>query len=73
LFPALSLGHFFGTSPKFWINLQKLYELCAAEDKSKKTIEDLPTLTKRTRKQKNHLEDDARMQHAILIVLTLFK
>ena len=24
---ALRLGHFFGTSPEFWLNLQKLYEL----------------------------------------------
>ena len=24
---ALRLGHFFGTSPEFWMNLQKLYEL----------------------------------------------
>ena len=24
---ALRLGHFFGTSAKFWLNLQNLYEL----------------------------------------------
>src|SRR4030088_1298522 len=24
---ALRLGHFFGTSPEFWLNLQKIYEL----------------------------------------------
>jgi addiction module HigA family antidote len=24
---ALRLGHWFGTSPEFWINLQKTYEL----------------------------------------------
>jgi addiction module HigA family antidote len=24
---ALRLGHGFGTSPEFWLNLQKLYEL----------------------------------------------
>lgn len=24
---ALRLGHWFGTSPGFWLNLQKLYEL----------------------------------------------
>lgn len=24
---ALRLGHFFDTSPEFWLNLQKLYEL----------------------------------------------
>lgn len=26
---ALRLGHWFGTSPEFWLNLQKLYELRA--------------------------------------------
>jgi addiction module HigA family antidote len=28
---ALRLGHWFGTSAEFWLNLQKLYELRAAE------------------------------------------
>jgi addiction module HigA family antidote len=28
---ALRLGHFFGTSPEFWLNLQKLYELRLAD------------------------------------------
>ena len=31
---ALRLGHFFGTSPEFWLNLQKLYELRLAERES---------------------------------------
>ena len=30
---ALRLGHFFGTSAEFWLNLQKLYELRVAERK----------------------------------------
>jgi addiction module HigA family antidote len=47
---ALRLGHFFGTSPEFWMNLQKLYELRLAENKSGRTIKDLPTLTKRGRR-----------------------
>ena len=34
---ALRLGHFFGTSPEFWMNLQKLYELRLAENKSGET------------------------------------
>ena len=34
---ALRLGHFFGTSPEFWLNLQKLYELRLAEQKSGET------------------------------------
>jgi addiction module HigA family antidote len=41
---ALRLGHFFGTSAEFWMNLQKLYELRLAEEKSGETIRDLPTL-----------------------------
>jgi len=28
---ALRLGHFFGTSPKIWLNLQCLYDLRLAE------------------------------------------
>ena len=28
---ALRLGHWFGTSPRFWMNLQQLYELRRAE------------------------------------------
>lgn len=31
---ALRLGHFFSTSAEFWLNLQKLYELRLAEEKS---------------------------------------
>ena len=42
---ALRLAHFFGTSAEFWLNLQKLYELRLAEEKSGQTIKALPTLT----------------------------
>lgn len=45
---ALRLGHFFGTSPEFWMNLQKLYDLRLAESKSGKIIKELPTLVKIT-------------------------
>ena len=48
---ALRLGHFFGTSAEFWMNLQKLYELRLAENKSGKTIKHLPTLTRQMGKQ----------------------
>ena len=48
---ALRLGHFFGTSPEFWMNLQKLYELRLAEQKSGETIKGLPTLVKTMKKQ----------------------
>lgn len=43
---ALRLGHFFGTSPEFWLNLQSLYELRLAERKAGKSIRVLPTLKK---------------------------
>jgi addiction module HigA family antidote len=36
---ALRLGHFFGTSAEFWMNLQKLYELRIAEQETGNTIE----------------------------------
>ena len=41
---ALRLAHFFGTSPEFWLNLQKLYELRIAEERSGRAIKKLPTL-----------------------------
>jgi addiction module HigA family antidote len=41
---ALRLGHFFGTTPEFWLNLQSLYELRLAQEKAGKKINDLPTL-----------------------------
>jgi addiction module HigA family antidote len=41
---ALRLGHFFGTSAEFWLNLQSLYELRLAQQKTGKSINSLPTL-----------------------------
>jgi addiction module HigA family antidote len=41
---ALRLGHFFGTSPEFWLNLQSIYEIRLAQQKSGKAIKSLPTL-----------------------------
>lgn len=46
---ALRLGHFFGTSAEFWLNLQTLYELRVAEQRAGKTIKTLPTLKRRKR------------------------
>ena len=43
---ALRLGHFFGTSAQFWLNLQSLYDLRLAEQKAGKSIRILPTLKK---------------------------
>jgi len=44
---ALRLGHFFGTSAQFWLNLQSLYDLRRAEQKSGKSIKELPRLSRR--------------------------
>jgi antitoxin HigA-1 len=44
---ALRLGHFFGTSAQFWLNLQSLYELHLAEERAGKSIKGLPTLKRR--------------------------
>jgi addiction module HigA family antidote len=41
---ALRLGHLFGTSAEFWLNLQKLYELRIAERESGADIKQLPRL-----------------------------
>ncbi|MGA2537902.1 MAG: HigA family addiction module antitoxin [Terracidiphilus sp.] len=41
---ALRLGHFFGTSAEFWLNLQSLYELRIAEKNAGKAIRALPRL-----------------------------
>ena len=41
---ALRIAHFFGTSAQFWLNLQSLYELRLAKQKSGKAINALPKL-----------------------------
>jgi addiction module HigA family antidote len=46
---ALRLGHFFGTTPQFWLNLQALYELRLAEQKAGKAIKALPRLKRQRR------------------------
>jgi addiction module HigA family antidote len=57
---ALRLGHFFGTSPEFWLNLQKLYELRLAEQKIGETIKDLPTLPKPLKTQSQDSQAQSR-------------
>ena len=42
--PALRLGHFFGTTPEFWMNLQMMYELRGAQRATGQVIQGLPTL-----------------------------
>jgi len=44
---ALRLGHYFGRSAEFWLNLRSFYELRLAEKKAWKSIKLLPTLKKR--------------------------
>jgi antitoxin HigA-1 len=44
---ALRLGHWFGTSLEFWLNLQKLYELRLAREEVGDRVERLPKLTER--------------------------
>jgi addiction module HigA family antidote len=41
---ALRLGHWFGTSPEFWLNLQKLYELRLAREEVGDRVKKLPRL-----------------------------
>ena len=44
---ALRLGHWFGTSPQFWMNLQQNYELRLAESQIGAKIAVLPRRTSR--------------------------
>lgn len=44
---GLRLGHFFGTSAEFWLNLQSIYDLRVAQKKAGRSIQILPTLKKK--------------------------
>ena len=44
---ALRLAHFFGTSAQFWLNLQTLYDLRLAQQKTGRAIKSLPRLKRR--------------------------
>ena len=44
---ALRLGHFFGMNAQFWLNLQSIYDLRAAQEKAGKYIQALPKLKRR--------------------------
>jgi addiction module HigA family antidote len=39
---ALRLGHWFGTSPQFWLNLQSAYDIRIAQAKAGREIARLP-------------------------------
>jgi addiction module HigA family antidote len=47
---ALRLGHWFGTSAEFWLNLQTLYELRLARKEVGNRVKELPRLADRKRK-----------------------
>ena len=49
---ALRLGHWFGTSPQFWMNLQQNYELRLAESQVGAKIAVLPRRATRTMSRK---------------------
>jgi antitoxin HigA-1 len=49
---ALRLGHWFGTSPQFWMNLQQLYELRLAEGEVGSQIAALPRRATRSTTRK---------------------
>lgn len=40
---ALRLGHWFGTDPQFWMNLQAQFELVSAQQAAGEQIKALPT------------------------------
>ena len=40
---ALRCGHWFGTDPQFWLNLQAQWDLVQAEQETGKAIRHLPT------------------------------
>jgi antitoxin HigA-1 len=39
---ALRFGHWFGTEPQFWLNLQSAYEIRIAEEKAGRELASLP-------------------------------
>ena len=41
---ALRLGHWFGTGPQLWLNLQSTYELNLARKRAGKEVDKLPRL-----------------------------
>jgi addiction module HigA family antidote len=49
---ALRLGHWFGTTPQFWMNLQQLYELRLAESEIGAEIAALPRRADRSASRK---------------------
>ena len=48
---ALRFGHWFGTDPQFWLNLQSAYEIRIAEEKAGGEIARLPVRAGATRSE----------------------
>lgn len=42
---ALRFGHWFGTDPQFWLNLQAQFDLAVADQQAGEAISHLPTRT----------------------------
>jgi addiction module HigA family antidote len=51
---ALRLGHWFGTSPQFWLNLQSAYDIRVAAEEAGREIERLPTRAAASAGRKRH-------------------
>ena len=49
---ALRLGHWFGTDPQFWLNLQAQFDLAVADRRTGDAIRHLPTRGERHNHQK---------------------
>jgi antitoxin HigA-1 len=56
---AIRLGHWFGTSAEFWLNLQKLYELRRAHADVGAAVERLPSLGAFLRERSTRPDEDA--------------
>ena len=56
---AIRLGHWFGSSAEFWLNLQKLYELRRAHADVGAAVERLPSLGAILRERSTRPDEDA--------------
>ena len=62
---ALRLGHWFGVSPQFWMNLQSAYDLATADSLAGGKIRDLPTAAYRAESssgEKHGIVDNADIE-----------
>ena len=52
---ALRLGHWFGTGPEIWLNLQQLYEMRLAERQIGEKVKRLPRLQPSARREQRRV------------------